>query len=184
MGRESAECGRAAAEYIETAVALLRTGDIDAMTTAPINKHSLFLGGSSFPGHTEFLAHLAGSDNVAMAFFAPELRVALLTTHLALSEVSSRVRKAELKKLIRLVHLELRRYGVDQPRIAMAGLNPHAGEGGLFGSERRAKLFRRSTNAAERESMSLVHIRPIRSFCAPHAESLTLSSPAITIRGW
>jgi 4-phospho-D-threonate 3-dehydrogenase / 4-phospho-D-erythronate 3-dehydrogenase len=141
MGKESAECGRAAAEYIETAVALLRNGDIDAMTTAPVNKHSLFLGGSSFPGHTEFLAHLAGSDNVAMAFFAPELRVALLTTHLALSEVSSRVRKAELTKLIRLVHRELRSYGIDQPRIAMAGLNPHAGEGGLFGSEEATEII-------------------------------------------
>jgi 4-hydroxythreonine-4-phosphate dehydrogenase len=141
MGKESAVCGRASADYIETAVALLKNGDIDAITTAPVNKHSLFMAGCPFPGHTEYLAHLAGSDNVAMAFFAPELRVVLLTIHIALSEVSSRVRKQELTKLFGLVNTELRRYGLEQPRIAMAGLNPHAGEGGLFGSEEADEII-------------------------------------------
>src|SRR5262249_37742349 len=133
--------GRASAEYIETAVALIRSGDIDALTTAPVNKQSLFLGGCPFPGHTEYLAHLGGSDNVAMGFFAPELRVALLTTHVALSQVSSHVRKDEVTRLIALADRELRRYGLDRPRIAMAGLNPHAGEGGLFGSEEASEII-------------------------------------------
>lgn len=141
MGKEQAECGRAAAEYIEAAVALCQAGELDAITTAPLNKMSLHLGGYHFPGHTEFLAHLTNTNDFAMTFIAPALRVALLTTHVPLTKVSDYVRKPALEKLIRLIHRELLRYGFPRPRIAVAALNPHGGEGSLFGFEEAAEMI-------------------------------------------
>ena len=140
MGIEQAACGRAAAQFIETAVKLCQTGDLDAMTTAPINKLALSLGGYPFPGHTEMLAHLVGCDDFAMAFISPALRVALLTTHVPLAQVPRLVRREDLERLIRLVDRELRRYGFARPRIAVAAINPHGGEGGLFGNEEAAEM--------------------------------------------
>jgi 4-hydroxythreonine-4-phosphate dehydrogenase len=141
LGKEQAACGRAAAEFIETAVRLCQSGQLEAICTAPINKKSLSLGGYPFPGHTEFLAHLTKTDEYAMTFISPALRVTLLTTHVPLSQVSSYVKKAELEKLIRLVNREMRRYGIDRPRIAVAALNPHGGEGNLFGFEETAEMI-------------------------------------------
>ena len=141
MGQEQALAGRAAGEYIETAVQLCLAGEIDAIVTAPINKSALHLGGYQFPGHTEMLAHLTGTKDYAMSFVAPNLRVALLTTHLPLAEVPSQVKKEPLEKLLRLVHQELQRLGFAQPRIAVAALNPHGGEGGLFGKEEATEML-------------------------------------------
>jgi len=140
MGREYSACGRAAADYIETAAELCLAGRLDAMTTAPINKRSLSLAGCEFPGHTEYLAHLAGVTDFAMAFISPRLRVALLTTHLPLARVPELVRQPDLVRLIRLVDRELKRYGFDRPRIALAALNPHGGEGSLFGAEEATEM--------------------------------------------
>jgi 4-hydroxythreonine-4-phosphate dehydrogenase len=140
MGREQAACGRAAAEFIEAAVRLCQMGELDAVTTAPINKSALHLGGYPFPGHTEFLAELTETDEFAMTFIAPGLRVALLTTHLPLADAIREVKKDKLESLIRLVHRELVRYGFAQPRIAVAALNPHGGEGGLFGMEEAVEM--------------------------------------------
>ncbi len=140
MGREQAACGRAAAEFIETAVRLCLAGQLDAITTAPINKSALHLGGYPFPGHTEFLADLTETEDYAMTFIAPGLRVALLTTHLPLAEAIREVRKEKLENLIRLIHRELVRYGFEHPRLAVAALNPHGGEGGLFGIEEAVEM--------------------------------------------
>ena len=101
---------------------------------------SLFLAGYPFPGHTEFLAQLTGTDEFAMTFITPMLRVALLTTHIA-PEVSGHVKKASLESLIRLVYRELTAYGVERPRIAVAALNPHGGEGTLFGFEEASEMI-------------------------------------------
>lgn len=141
MGQEQAACGKCAAEFIEAAVQLCQSGQIQAITTAPINKKSLHLAGYNFPGHTEFLASLTGSDEFAMTFISPALRVSLLTTHVPLNEVSSYVNKASLEKLIRLVNRELIRYGFARPRIAVAALNPHGGEGTLFGFEEATEML-------------------------------------------
>lgn len=141
MGREQPECGRAAAQFIETASRLCLSGQLDAVVTAPINKKSLYLAGYHFPGHTEFLAHLTGTDEFAMAFITPMLRVALLTTHIALSDVPGHVKKSKLENLIRLVYRELKAYGVERPRIAVAALNPHGGEGTLFGFEEASEMI-------------------------------------------
>ncbi len=140
MGREQAACGRAAAEYIRAGVSLCLAGELDALTTAPINKKALHLGGYPYPGHTEFLAELTRTEEFAMTFFSPALRVALLTTHVPLTEVAGYVRREALERLIRLMHRELTRLGITSPRIAVAALNPHGGEGMLFGSEEAREM--------------------------------------------
>ncbi len=141
MGVESGVAGKAAAEYIETAVELCTTGELDAMTTAPINKRALFLGGYGFPGHTEFLAHLTQAKEHAMAFVAANLRIVLLSTHVPLAEALKLVQRERLVGLIKLADRELRRWGVEDPRMAVAALNPHGGEGGLFGAEEAAEIL-------------------------------------------
>ncbi|HEY6401958.1 MAG TPA: 4-hydroxythreonine-4-phosphate dehydrogenase PdxA [Blastocatellia bacterium] len=141
MGREQAECGRAAAQFIETASRLCLSGRLDAMATAPINKKSLYLAGYPFPGHTEFLAQLTQTDEFAMAFITPTLRVALLTTHVPLADVPGYVKKSGIETLIRLVYRELTAYGLESPRIAVAALNPHGGEGALFGFEEALEMI-------------------------------------------
>src|SRR6185503_10699515 len=140
-GIESGAAGKAAAEYIEAAVGLCAAGSVDAIATAPINKRALFLGGYSFPGHTEFLAHLTGSEEYAMAFVAENLRVVLISTHVPLSEAIRLVERDRLVRTIRLAHRELRRWGIERPRLAVAALNPHGAEGGLFGVEEASEIM-------------------------------------------
>lgn len=139
-GIESGAAGRAAAGYIEAAVELCAAGSVDAIATAPINKRALFLGGYSFPGHTEFLAHLTGSEDSAMAFVAANLRIVLLSTHVPLAEAISLVQRDRIIRTVHLAHRELRRWGIERPRLAMAALNPHGAEGGLFGVEEASEI--------------------------------------------
>jgi 4-hydroxythreonine-4-phosphate dehydrogenase len=140
-GFESGAAGKAAGGYIEAAVALCASGSIDAIATAPINKRALFLGGYSFPGHTEFLAQLTSTDDYAMGFVAANLRVVLISTHVPLSQAIGLVRRERFEKTIRLAHHELQRWGIENPRIAAAALNPHGAEGGLFGIEEAAEIL-------------------------------------------
>src|ERR1044072_6748986 len=127
-GKESGIAGKAAGEYIEAAVELCGAGDIAAIATAPINKRALFLGGYSFPGHTEFLAHLTGTDDYAMGFVAANLRVVLLSTHVPLSEAIRLVERDRIVSRVNLTNRELQRWGIEKPRIAVAALNPHGAE--------------------------------------------------------
>lgn len=122
---------------IERAVHLVSAGKAGAICTAPINKKALKDGaGFAFPGHTEFLAHLAGVDRVVMMLACPGLRVVPATIHIPLAEVPAALTEALLEETIRITHAGLvRDFGLPQPRIAVAGLNPHAGEGGAMGSE-------------------------------------------------
>lgn len=139
-GIESGAAGKAAAQYIEAAVELCAAGSLDAIATAPINKRALFLGGYSFPGHTEFLAHLTGAEEYAMAFVAANLRIVLLSTHVPLAEAIRMVERDRLIRVIHLAHRELKRWGIEKPRIAVAALNPHGAEGGLFGVEEASEI--------------------------------------------
>lgn len=139
-GIESGVAGKAAASYIEAAVSLCGSGEIDAIATAPINKRALFLGGYSFPGHTEFLAALTATEEYAMGFVAANLRLVLLSTHVPLAEAIRMVTKDRIEKTIRLADRELHRWGIERPRIAVAALNPHGAEGGLFGIEEVAEM--------------------------------------------
>lgn len=140
-GIESGAAGKAAAGYIEAAVELCAAGSIDAIATAPINKRALFLGGYSFPGHTEFLAHLTGAEEYAMAFVAANLRIVLLSTHVPLAEAIRLVERDRLVKVINLTHRELQRWGLERPKLAVAALNPHGAEGGLFGVEEASEMM-------------------------------------------
>src|SRR6266536_1599153 len=139
-GIESGAAGKAAAGYIEAAVQLCAAGSVDAIATAPINKRALFLGGYSFPGHTEFLAHLTGSEEYAMAFVAANLRIVLLSTRVPLAEAIRMVERDRIMRVISLTHRELKRWGLERPRLAVAALNPHGAEGGLFGIEEASEI--------------------------------------------
>lgn len=140
IGRESAAAGKASAEYIEKAVELCLAGKLDAITTAPISKKSLQLGGYDFPGHTEMLGHLTQTTDFRMSFFAEQLRVLLLSTHISLMEAINFVKKENLIDLIRFTDRELSNLLKRKVRIAVAGLNPHASEDGLFGNEESEEI--------------------------------------------
>ena len=140
-GMPSFEAGKASGLFIEKGVELAMKGCIDALVTAPINKESFNLGGYRYPGHTEFLASLTGTEDYAMMLIGGELRVVLLTTHCPLMEVGERLNVDDTLRVIRLAHRWLREYfRIERPRLALAALNPHAGEGGLFGTEESAVL--------------------------------------------
>jgi 4-hydroxythreonine-4-phosphate dehydrogenase len=134
-GSLSADAGRAAYESIVRAVEAARSGMVDAIATAPVNKEAFRLAGLPWTGHTDLLAHLTESSQVAMMFYSEPLRVVLATIHIPLSQVPGAVTQTSLEATIDLTAKEMPRFGIDQPRIAVAGLNPHAGEHGLFGAE-------------------------------------------------
>ena len=131
----SAEAGRAAYDIIVRAVDDARHGDVQAIATAPINKEAFRLAGLPWSGHTDLLAHLTGASHVAMMFHSEPLRVVLATVHVALADVPRLLTQSVMEKTIALTARELPRFEKIQPRIAVAGLNPHAGEHGLFGRE-------------------------------------------------
>jgi 4-hydroxythreonine-4-phosphate dehydrogenase len=131
----SRAAGRAAYEAICAATRDALDGRVQAVATAPVNKEAFRLAGLPWAGHTDLLAHLTGAERVAMMFHSEVLRVVLATVHIALADVPRAVTGEMMAATIRLVARELPRFGVAQPRIAVAGLNPHAGEHGLFGRE-------------------------------------------------
>jgi len=134
-GQLSAAAGRAAYDTIVRAAADAMRGDVDAIATAPVNKEAFRLAGLPWSGHTDLLAHLTGARDVAMMFYSEALRVVLATVHIRLGEVPRALTQAAMETVIGLTARELPRFGFERPRIAVAGLNPHAGEHGLFGDE-------------------------------------------------
>src|SRR5919204_2057423 len=131
----SGAAGRAAYETIVRAVDDAREGRVDAIATAPVNKEAFRLAGLPWAGHTDLLAHLTGAQHVAMMFHSEPLRVVLATVHVPLADVPRMLTESLMKKTIALTARELPRFDKVDPRIAVAGLNPHAGEHGLFGRE-------------------------------------------------
>jgi len=134
-GAVSAEAGRAAYDTIVKAVDAARRGDVDAIATAPVNKLAFAKAGLEWKGHTDLLAHLCGTSNVAMMFHSPQLKVVLLTVHVALKDVASLLTPDLVDRTIVLTVDALKQFGTAKPRLALAGLNPHAGEAGVIGSE-------------------------------------------------
>jgi 4-hydroxythreonine-4-phosphate dehydrogenase len=135
-GAPDAETGKAMGRYIEEAVRLIGAQLCCAVVTCPISKKSLQQAGYPYPGHTEMLAALTKSSTVRMMMAGPQLRVVLVTIHVALQQVSGLLSETEIIDCIRTTSLSLQRdFGIARPRIAVAGLNPHAGEQGLFGDE-------------------------------------------------
>ena len=130
------QAGRIAGHAIERAAAMALAGEVDAIVTAPIEKHALHQAGFRWPGHTEWLAELAGGVDVAMMLASDRLRVVLVTTHVALRDVPALVTQDRVVRTGRVTLAALRDwFGVAAPRLALCALNPHAGEGGLFGDE-------------------------------------------------
>src|ERR1700754_100144 len=135
VGRLSAEAGQIAFEGVELAVSLALAGEIDGIVTAPLNKEAIALAGHPYPGHTEILADLTGTADFAMMLTALKLRVVHVPTHVGIRKMLERVTTERVLTTIRLAHAALRDMGIDKPTVGVAGLNPHAGEGGLFGDE-------------------------------------------------
>ena len=140
VGEVSAAAGQAAYDTIVSAVAAARRGEVDGITTAPINKLAFSQAGIPWKGHTDLLAHLCGGARVAMLFHAPQLKVVLITVHVPLREVPAMLTPELVTETIRLTAASLPQFGIARPRLALAGLNPHAGESGLLGTEDDAVL--------------------------------------------
>ncbi len=139
FGKVSAAGGEAAYRYLETAARMAMDGTFQAIVTAPLNKEALHAAGHIFPGHTEMLAHLSGTPEVSMMLMAPRLRVIHVTTHIGLRHAIERIEPGLVERTIRRGHEALLRAGVARPRIAVCGINPHAGENGLFGDGEEAQ---------------------------------------------
>jgi len=134
-GKVSATAGHAAFEAILKVISLAMQGEIDATVTAPINKEAINLAGHHFSGHTEIYAHYTNTEKYAMLLADDTLRVIHATTHVPLRKACDLVTKERVFDVIRLLHEACVRFGISNPRIGVAGLNPHAGDGGLFGNE-------------------------------------------------
>jgi len=141
QGQATAEGGRASVQYIEAAVKLALDHEVSAITTAPINKESIHKAGFFYPGHTELLAKLTNTKDVALMLAGRNLRVVLVTTHLPLNQVSEQITVDRVLTTIRLTHQWHQRHVTETPRIAVTGLNPHCGDGGIFGSEEQSAIL-------------------------------------------
>ncbi|WP_336772503.1 4-hydroxythreonine-4-phosphate dehydrogenase PdxA [Paenibacillus sp. MMO-58] len=133
FGQVSPEAGHAAFMYLKTAIELANEGLIDGICTAPLNKEALHKGGHIYPGHTEILADLTGTQDFAMMLSAPKLKVIHVTTHVGIIDAVRMIEPERVYKVIKMAHETLRKAGYAEPRIAVCGINPHAGENGLFG---------------------------------------------------
>ena len=153
-GELSAEAGQAAYDTLCEAVKDAQSGVVAAVATAPVNKLAFARAGLPWKGHTDLLAHLTGSPRVAMMFWSEPLKVVLATIHIPLASVTSALTRELVDEIIDLSSRELPRFGIAQPRLAVAGLNPHAGEDGLLGHE-EAKVLRPAIEAAQKRGIHI-----------------------------
>jgi 4-phospho-D-threonate 3-dehydrogenase / 4-phospho-D-erythronate 3-dehydrogenase len=156
-GKISSECGFAAFKYIEKSIDLAISGEIAGVITNPINKESLHLANFNYPGHTEIFAEKTGVIDYTMLFLLKNIGVAHVTTHCSVRNAIDLISKDRVETTIRLLHRGMRQLGIERPRIAVGGLNPHAGECGLFGDE------------------EIVHIVPAITTC--RNEDISVSGP-------
>jgi len=142
FGKPDRECGETMVKYIEEAVRWVRGGKVDGITTCPINKQAINAAGYPFSGHTELLAHLVQASSVAMMFLGSKWKVALVTTHVPLKEVSQWITSSRVLSTILITDEGLKKYfGIPDPKIAVLGLNPHCGEDGLLGAEEKMEII-------------------------------------------
>jgi 4-hydroxythreonine-4-phosphate dehydrogenase len=135
MGKPQAACGRASYDYLVRGIDLCLEKKIAGIVTNPISKEALHLAGINYPGHTEILAERTGSENYSMMFALDNVYVVHVTTHVSLRNAIQTISRDTVLRNILLLHTTLERLGINKPRIAVGGLNPHAGENGLFGDE-------------------------------------------------
>ena len=149
-GELSKEAGQAAVDAVKRAVDLINEGKADALVTAPINKEAIRLAGYPWPGHTEMLADLTHARDVRMLLTSDRLRVVHVTTHRSLRQAIEAVTRERILRTIELAAEAGHMLGIHQPRIGVAGLNPHAGEGGLFGDEEQNEITPAVNNAKQK----------------------------------
>jgi 4-hydroxythreonine-4-phosphate dehydrogenase len=155
-GRLSPEAGHAAYLYLEKAVELATSGQIDAICTAPLNKAALHAGGHSFPGHTELLAELTGTEEVSMMLSAPRMRVIHVTTHIGLIDAVAKINGPLVYRTIKRGYDLLVKSGIADPKIAVCAINPHAGENGLFGYGEEAEKIEPGVRQAQADGIDAV----------------------------
>jgi 4-hydroxythreonine-4-phosphate dehydrogenase len=153
FGELSAQAGEGAYQAVKRAVELASAGEVDAICTAPLNKEALHLAGHRYPGHTELLAELTGVTDYAMMLTTPKLRVIHVTTHIGLIDAVEAIDPARVERVIRLGDEALRNGGIESPRIAVCGINPHAGENGLFGRGEEAEKIEPAVAAAKADGI-------------------------------
>jgi 4-hydroxythreonine-4-phosphate dehydrogenase len=154
MGKPAAMSGAASAEFVIHAADLALQNKVDAIVTAPLNKEALHLGGYNYPGHTELLAEKSGTKDYAMMLATGNLRVVHATTHIPFKEIPEKLTSERIYTTIHIAHDACLSLGIENPRIAVAGLNPHSGDGGLFGDE-EARIITPAINTALNEGLNV-----------------------------
>ncbi len=169
VGQVSPASGRAAVEYVFQACDLAMAGQVDAVVTAPLNKLSMNQAGFHYGGHTDLLADRTGAERVSMLLVGPKLRVMHVSTHVSLEEAIQRVTRERVEEVIDLADLSARALGFTSPRIAVAGLNPHASEGGLFGDQEAREILpaiqaarARGLNVSDPQAPDTVFLRAVQ----------------------
>lgn len=153
VGKADKDCGKSLYSYIEKAVQMAEDNLINAIVTCPINKKSLHLAGYDFPGHTELLARLTGTDEVGMMLAGKKLKVIPVTIHCPLKNIVHHLDASKILSILKLANRELKSlFGISSPRIGVAALNPHAGENGLFGDEEE-KIIKPAVEEAKKEGI-------------------------------
>jgi 4-hydroxythreonine-4-phosphate dehydrogenase len=155
-GKVSAESGDAAFRFLEKSIELAKQEKIDAICTAPLNKEALQKGGHHYPGHTEILADLTGTHDYAMMLSSPKLKVIHVTTHMGLIDAVKSITAERVYSVIRMAHDTLKKAGNDEPRICVCGINPHAGENGLFGCGEEDAVIVPAVERAKQEGINVV----------------------------
>jgi 4-phospho-D-threonate 3-dehydrogenase / 4-phospho-D-erythronate 3-dehydrogenase len=155
FGKTSAVAGEAAYRYIERAVRIVEAGQAQAICTAPLSKEALHAAGHKYPGHTELLAALTHTPEVSMMLVAPRLRVIHVTTHIGLLDAIARIDVPLVGRVIARAHDTLVRAGIANPRIGVCGINPHAGENGLFGRGEEAEKIDPAVRAAQARGINV-----------------------------
>ena len=154
-GEVQPECGRAAYHYIEAAVRAAQEGRVAAIATAPINKEALRAAGVPYPGHTEMLAALTGAGRVCMMLASKELTVSMVTGHIGLNQVPGALSVERVREVIELTAEAMKRLGRKAPRLGVCGLNPHAGERGLFGDKEEERFIEPAIGAARQAGIEV-----------------------------
>lgn len=153
-GKVQAQAGKAAVEYLKKAVILALVGEIDAIVTTPLNKEAIHQEGFKYPGHTEILAELTGTEDFAMLLSSDKLNVIHVTTHISLEDSCRVIDKKRVETVIKLADKTLKMMGLNKPKIAVAGFNPHAGENGLFGKQ-EMKVIGPAVNSAKKQGINV-----------------------------
>lgn len=176
FGEVSATAGDAAFQYLAKAVELAKEKKIDSICTAPLNKEALHKGGHLYPGHTEILADLTDTEDFSMMLTTPNLRVIHLTTHMGLIKAIESINPERTYKVIKLAHDTLSKAGFTNPSIAVCGINPHAGENGLFGNGEEEEKLMPGIERAQSEGINVTGPLPADTLFLGQEEEISIWS--------